>query len=922
MALGETSRLRKLQGARYAAYGTVALIAVTVLCLAYAFVSHDFRLRYVAHYSDRSMDLVYLFTALWGGQDGSILWWLFLMSLYIGACVKFLGQKHVELQPYVIATLMAIVLFFCVLMTYAANPFSTSPGGARSDGEGLNPLLQNFYMIIHPPSLYVGFVGCSIPFAFCISALVTGRLDAEWIKACRKFTLFAWMFLAIGNTLGMLWAYVELGWGGYWAWDPVENAAFMPFLVITAFLHSVMIQERRGMFKLWNVALICLTFFMTIFGTFLTRSGAIASVHSFAQSGIGTYFVGFMGLIFAFCISLILYRWPELRGLTPERKLRVAALVAGWTMIGLTAPGIIVLFSKSEMSFTIKAMIFMVCVGAGVFVGVELVFRRLAQGSNLVSTRPHMESVLSREFTFILNNVFLLIFLVFVAGATTFPMITEALWNERVTIGPPFYNIYVQPLGLLIFIVMGVGTLFGWKKTSDAALRKAFVAPTVATALAVVLHLAFGKMLGFPAYVRTSLVQGGVAMEYVNAVMPLCGVAVFVFNVTVIAQEYFMLARAREKVDADSWWTRGAMKYVAYTFGLLITLVRLPAPGRRRYGGYFAHFGLVCMLLGFTGQSWNKSWETTLAPGQSFQAGSYSLKYDGYKREIDTTKKMDFATLTVTQNGKYLGEARPAKFMYKKMPESPTTEISVLETLSEDLYVVVGNINKQTNSASFQIHVNPLVRLIWWGCILLVLGSLVCMFPDLVPGESRAWQAVRTAGAVAGIFTLSMWLALAPTQAFAQQTSSMHSGTVHIEDEKEREVFQSLRCMCGGCQRLPLSTCGCGEADETRASIRTQMQAGKSKQEIMDTYAAKFGTEGLQAPPNRGALRSIYLLPFGVLSVGTLILVYIAYSWRKGKRGGAGGLALAGTSGQTGATSNGRDQYDARLEDELRDLDG
>ncbi|MEO8874724.1 MAG: cytochrome c biogenesis protein CcsA, partial [Polyangiaceae bacterium] len=243
LVAGTNGRPRTLQAARFGAYGTVALIATCVICLAYAFISHDFRLRYVAHYSDRSMTTAYLLTALWGGQDGSLLWWLFLLSLYVFACVKWLGRKHLELQPYIIATMMAVILFFCVLMAFAANPFSTSVAGARPDGEGLNPLLQNYWMIIHPPSLYTGFVGCTIPFAFAVAALATGRLDSEWIVGCRKFVLFSWMFLAIGNTLGMVWAYEELGWGGYWAWDPVENAAFMPLLSATAFLHSTMIQE-------------------------------------------------------------------------------------------------------------------------------------------------------------------------------------------------------------------------------------------------------------------------------------------------------------------------------------------------------------------------------------------------------------------------------------------------------------------------------------------------------------------------------------------------------------------------------------------------------------------------------------------------------------------------------------------------------
>src|SRR3954471_21744130 len=280
----------------------------------------------------------YLLTSLWGGQDGSLLWWLFLLGIYTAVCVRWLRGKYRELQPYIIATLMMIVLFFCVLMTFAANPFEVSAAGARLDGEGLNPLLQNFYMIIHPPSLYTGFVGCTVPFAFAVAALVTGRLDNEWLAGCRSWMLFAWLFLSIGNALGMLWAYEELGWGGYWAWDPVENAAFLPWLTATAFVHSMMIQDRRGMLKVWNVALVLLTFFLTIFGTFLTRSGLIASVHSFAQSNIGIYFVWFMGFLIATSAGLVVWRLPRMRseGRIESVLSREAAFLGNnWAFLGI-----------------------------------------------------------------------------------------------------------------------------------------------------------------------------------------------------------------------------------------------------------------------------------------------------------------------------------------------------------------------------------------------------------------------------------------------------------------------------------------------------------------------------------------------------------------------------------------------------------
>ena len=340
LAAGSSGRPRTLQAARLGAYGTVCLIGVAVLCLTYAFVTHDFRLRYVAAHSDRSMPTVYLLTALWGGQDGSILWWLFLLGGYIGVCVRWLDGRHLELQPYILATLMVVALFFCVVMTFSANPFSESLSGARSDGLGMNALLQNYWMTIHPPCLYAGLVGCTVPFAFAMAALVTGRLDDEWVVACRTWALFAWLFLAIGNVLGALWAYESLGWGGYWGWDPVENASFLPLLTATAFIHSVMIQERRGLLKVWNIFLVCLTFLLTIFGTFLTRSGVVASVHSFAQSSLGDYFLAFLALIFVASATLIFFRWPELRGLTPSPRLRRAALITGWVLIVLYGPGL------------------------------------------------------------------------------------------------------------------------------------------------------------------------------------------------------------------------------------------------------------------------------------------------------------------------------------------------------------------------------------------------------------------------------------------------------------------------------------------------------------------------------------------------------------------------------------------------------
>ncbi len=691
-------RPRLLTSARLGAYGTAALVFLGVVVLAYAFVTHDFRIRYVSRYSDRSMDLGFLLAALWGGQDGSLLWWLLLLSAYTTACIAWLRNKYRELQPYVIATLMLVMGFFAILMLFAANPFETNLAGAQVDGEGLNPLLQNFYMIIHPPSLYLGFVGCAIPFAFAMAALVTGRLDNEWIVAARKWMLFAWLFLSIGNALGMLWAYEELGWGGYWAWDPVENAACLPWFTASAYVHSTMIQERRNMLKVWNVSLICVTFFLTIFGTFLTRSGLIASVHSFAQSDIGIYFVWFMGFVVAGSAGLIVWRLPQLRA------------------------------------------------------------------------RTQIESVLSREAVFVLNNWLLLGGMTFIAVATLFPKISEWLWGEVVTVGPPFFNRWMAPIGIVIFLFMGLGPLLGWRKTSDDALRKALTAPLVALAATATLHLAFGKALGFPAFVESDVFYPGLpglVLQKIGAAAPLIVISLVGFNLTVIAQEFARGIAARRRGTDETF---------------LVALGRLVDKNRRRYGGYVVHTGVALMFLGFTGKAWSLDKEAVLSPGDTYTIGEYELTYRGTRMEVDRAKRMVFADLDVTRDGTHVGRVSPAKFIYFSNPEQgPTTEVSMLHSLRDDLYVVVGNANAQTKRATFQFHVNPLVSWIWLGVAVLILGASVSLWPEVTLKEMAAWTyAKAAAGAATGIMITVLFAAASggfhargePVAATAELTSA------------------------------------------------------------------------------------------------------------------------------------------------------
>jgi cytochrome c-type biogenesis protein CcmF len=922
LAAGASGRPRTLQAARFGAYGTVALIGVAVLCLAYAFVSHDFRIRYVAHYSDRSMPLHYLLTALWGGQDGSLLWWLFLLSAYIAACVRWLGRRYLELQPYVIATLMSVVLFFCILMTFSsAQPFATNISATRADGDGLNPLLQNYWMVIHPPCLYTGFVGCTVPFAFAVAALATGRLDHEWIVASRKWTLFCWMFLAIGNTLGMLWAYEVLGWGGYWGWDPVENAAFMPFLTASAYVHSVMIQERRGMLKVWNVFLICLTFFLTIFGTFLTRSGMIASVHSFAQSSIGTYFAAFLLLLIASATTLILWRWPELRDIKPARALRAAAVISGWIVILACMPGLYFVW-RLPIAVGFRVTLIAFVAGAAVFLAVEIVFRRMTRGLDVRARRPMIESILSREFTFLLNNWVLCSLLFFILIATTFPLISEALTGEKVTVGPPFYKAWVQPLGLLLLLLMGIGTLFGWKKTSPDALKRVFRVPVAASILAAVLHFAFGRALGFPAVVYGDAIYAGAlgeALRLFNALTPVMGWSLCVFNAAVIIQEFALLLRARARTTAGTstpqvlWWLGGVP-------GLVHTLFSLPPASRRRYGGYVVHFGIVLMFVGFTGQSWNTDRETSLYPGDSYSIGAYTVTYVGARMEVDNSKRMILADLDVFRGGAYQGRMSPGKFIYKKQAESPVTEVAIGHRLHDDLYVVVGTINPSNrNVAALSIHVNPLVSWIWIGCLILISGSIVCMWPQLEFAESRVWAGARGVAATAASVLLGIMLAATPSaHAQTMMREDMH-GVVRIDNPQERAIFSALRCMCG-CPRDLLSTCSCENAEEARERIREKMRAGETQDAIVAEYESEHGLDALAVPPNRGILRAIWVVPLVGIVFATFGMARMLRRWRTGASN-ADQRQPSETTAESRAPVVPRDTYDARLDDELKGLD-
>jgi cytochrome c-type biogenesis protein CcmF len=821
---------------RLGVYASWGLTFVAVLALAYAFVAHDFRIRYVLRYSDRSMPWYYLITSLWGGQDGSLLWWSFLLTCYSAVCAWSLRNRIPELAPYIMATLMSILIFFCILMLFSANPFATVASGAAPDGEGLNPLLQNYWMMIHPPTLYLGLVGWSVPFAFVIAALITGRLGDEWIRAARRFTIFAWIALAIGKVLGMVWSYEELGWGGYWAWDPVENAAFMPLLAGTPFLHSVMLQERRGMFKVWNVFLLCLTFFLTIFGTFLTRSGMIASVHSFARSTIGIYFVWYMAVIVITCAVLIIWRLPLLR------------------------------------------------------------------------SEGRIDSLLSRDFVFLLNNWILMGMLFFVLIATTFPLISEALRGETVTVGPGFYNKWMIPLGLVLLGLTGVGPLLAWRKSTRAHLWRVLLAPAIGSTVAVLVHVFVGPHFGYPAHVPSEEIYDtatGRVLAAIYATAPMLSTLVCSFVLVGHLQEFWRGTRVRMRNAGEGFFT---------------ALFELVTRAKRRHGGYIVHLGLVAMYFGFTGSAYDTEKEAALRPGQSMEVRGFKLRYDGTRMEVDPNRRMVFTDLSVMHGDKRVAGLSPAKFIYSKPQDTATTEVAIRSTLTEDIYTIMNNVVPGTKLATFRVIVRPFVMWIWLGAVFLIFGTTICTAPSVreVLGERSVGRArgplpAMATGVLLMLATGAVLLGLSGlAHGQSDSSSSLHAGSVTMHDTHEKQLFERLLCMCGDCQRLPLSTCSCSVADDLRAKIRAKIAGGVSDLQIQADYRDQFGAKSIAIPSDKGLDRALWAVPVATIALAAGLLIWRGRRWvgPPPAAAGAGGLAPRAADG-----------YDAALDAELRKLD-
>ena len=616
-----------LSGER-AIYATLALVVLASAGLWTALFTHDFSIKYVASFSSANLPKIYTFTAFWAGQSGSMLFWALILAIYSAIAVYTNRARNRALMPYVTGTLAVVIIFFLATLCLGANPFERLDW-IPPDGRGMNPQLQNPGMAIHPPNLYLGYVGTTIPFAFAIAALITRRLDAEWLTAIRKWTLISWFFNTTGIVLGMWWAYVELGWGGYWAWDPVENASLLPWLVNTAFLHSIMVQEKRGMLRKWNVTLVVSTFLLSIFGTFITRSGIISSVHSFAQSPVGNWFAGFLLLSIIVTAYLVTTRLKDLEA------------------------------------------------------------------------KATLESMVSREAAFLYNNVVLVGIAFSVLWGTVFPIITEAVRGEKITVGPPFFNSVNIPLGLTLLLLTGIGPLIAWRRASTGNLQRQFAGPVIAAFTTGFVLLLFG-MRDFTA-----------TIAYVFAA----------FVAMTVIQEFYKGIGARRRM---------------YDENAFNAFARLVARNRRRYGGYIVHMGVVVIFAAFAGLAFKKEFDVNLKSGDSREfADPFGNKWKFVSQGISQydllNRQVTALALDLSRNGKPAGVLTTEKRQHVDSRGAPTfepsTEVGIRESWRQDVYVVLAGV-REDGTAEIRITFNPLVRWVWLGGALMALGGLVVMWPQ------------------------------------------------------------------------------------------------------------------------------------------------------------------------------------------------
>jgi len=632
--LGET--------ARRAGIASFIALSCAAFALVWAAFTNDFSVEYIRAHSNIALNPAYKFAALWSGQEGSLLLWAWLLSAY-GFVLRMRHRVDVRLSAFASVIMAAIQVFFLLLLCVAAPPFSIAPGPVAADGAGLNPLLQYPEMVMHPPLLYLGYVGFSVPFAFALGALMMRYPGEKWIHITRRWTMVTWMFLTVGIFMGAHWAYSVLGWGGYWGWDPVENASLMPWLTGTAFLHSVMMQEKRGMMKNWNVWLIFSTFMLTILGTLLTRSGAVSSVHAFAQSAIGAWFYTFILIVFAVCLFTFFFQRDHLKS---ENKL---------------------------------------------------------------------ESLVSRESSFLFNNMILLAACFTVLWGTLFPVLSEYVQGSKVTVGAPFYNRVNIPIGLFLLFLTGIGPLLAWRSTTLRSIRRNFVLPSIAIAAT-----AIGLMIA-------GLRPWNDGDDMQSTLFSLVCFALAAGVITAIIEEFL----------------RGA--HVVHTQtgkDILSSMVLLTRKNTRRYGGYIIHFGIVVMFIGIAGGAFNQAREMEMSYGDTLAIGPYRLVCQSITQDSTPEYDTDYALLDVYRGNRKITQLAPEKRTYFAGTdhEQSSTIVALHSNAQADLYTVFEGKNPDTGRPIIKVFLNPLIAWIWIGVTIVVAGTFIALMPNLVRSPVRQRQ--------------------------------------------------------------------------------------------------------------------------------------------------------------------------------------
>jgi len=623
--LGETARR-----AGIAAFAVVLLAAVVLVIAAF---QDDFSIAYIFHHSNRDLPAPYKFATLWSGQEGSLLFWSLLLSAY-GLVLRLRHKTDSRLFAHASVIIAAVQVFFLLLLNFAAHPFAIMQGSLPEDGNGLNPLLQYPEMVIHPPMLYLGYVGFTVPFAFALGALIMRYPGEKWIHITRRWTMVTWGLLTCGIFLGAHWAYSVLGWGGYWGWDPVENASFLPWLTGTAFLHSVMMQEKRGMLKVWNMWLIFATFMLSIFGTFLTRSGVVSSVHAFAQSSIGTWFVVFLSIILVVCGVFYVMNHEHLR------------------------------------------------------------------------SEHRLESLVSRESSFLFNNLLFVVACFAVLWGTLFPILSDWVQGHKITVGPPFFNRVMIPVALLVLLLTAVGPLLCWGKTSVDSLKRNFLWPTVGALAIAAFLIATPVSWGSPFGMRPWH-----DISYLYSLMAITLSALVAF--TVISE-----------------FIRGGHVISRHTGqNLFASMVHLAHRNTRRYGGYIVHFGVIVIIIGFAGAAFNQDKEKEMGFGDKMAIGPYTLVCRSYTQEDKPNYGSEWAIIDVFKGGRQIDTLYPERRFFKASQQM-NTRPTIHSTLNEDLYLVYEGQNEDTGRPIVKAHLNPLVMWIWMGVWIMIAGTGIALIPN------------------------------------------------------------------------------------------------------------------------------------------------------------------------------------------------